>query len=99
MFYRRLTTILAIAFASAAMTSAYADAAADEAAIMQRFQRWTAAFNAKDSAGKCELFPPDLVYSIPEVGQGTPETICANLAKMLTSTDIQLHEHNPDVHE
>jgi steroid delta-isomerase len=64
MFYRRLIAILAIAFASAAMTSAYADAAADEAAIMQRFRRWTADFNAKDSAGVCDLFAPDLVYSI-----------------------------------
>ena len=81
------------------MTSAYADPAADEAAIIQRFQRWTADFNAKDSAGVCDLFAPDLVYSIPEVVQGTRETICANLAKMLAKSDIQLHYDNPDVHE
>ncbi len=31
--------------------------------------------------------------------QGTRETICANLAKMLASSDIQLHYGNPDVHE
>jgi uncharacterized protein (TIGR02246 family) len=99
MFYRRLTAILAIAFASASMTPAYADPAADEAAIMQRFQRWTADFNAKHAAAVCDLFAPDLVYSIPEVVQGTRETICTNLAKMLASTDIQLHYDNPDVHE
>jgi hypothetical protein len=58
MSYWRLTPIFAIAFASASMTSAYADPAADEAAIMQRFQRWTADFNAKDSAGVCDLFAP-----------------------------------------
>src|SRR5260370_29800408 len=67
--------------------------------MMPRFQRWTADFNAKDSAGVCDLFAPDLVYSIPEVVQGTRETICANLAKMLASSDIQLHYGNPDVHE
>ena len=99
MSFRRLITIFAIAFASASMTSAYADPAADEAAIMQRFQRWTADFNAKDPAGVCDLFAPDLVYSIPEVVQGTRETICANLAKMLARPDIQLHYDNPDVHE
>jgi uncharacterized protein (TIGR02246 family) len=93
------TTIVAIALAAAAMASAHADSVADEAAIMQRFQRWTADFNAKDSAGVCDLFAPDLVYSIPEVVQGTRETICANLAKMLASSDVQLHYDNPDVHE
>jgi hypothetical protein len=31
--------------------------------------------------------------------QGTRETICANLAKMLARSDIQLHYDNPDVHE
>src|SRR5260370_12028960 len=67
--------------------------------MMPRFQRWTADFNAKDSAGVCDLFAPDLVYSIREVVQGTRETICANLAKMLASSDIQLHYGNPDVHE
>jgi uncharacterized protein (TIGR02246 family) len=99
MLCRFLTTIVAIALAAAAMASAHADPAADEAAIIQRFQRWTADFNAKDSAGVCDLFAPDLVYSIPEVVQGTRETICANLAKMLARSDIQLHYGNPDVHE
>jgi uncharacterized protein (TIGR02246 family) len=97
--FRRLTTIFATAFVFAVTTSAYADPAADEAAIMQRFERWTAAFNAKDSTTVCDLFAPDLVYSIPEVVQGTREMICANLEKMLARSDIQLHYDNPDVHE
>jgi steroid delta-isomerase len=66
---------------------------------MQRLQRWTADFNARDAAGVCDLFAPDLVYSIPEVVQGTRETICANLAKILAEANIQLHYDNPDVHE
>jgi uncharacterized protein (TIGR02246 family) len=98
MLRRCLTTIVTIA-STAAMASAHADSPADEAAIMQRFHRWTADFNAGNLADVCDLFAPDLVYSIPEVPQGTRETICANLTKMLARSDIQLHYDNPDVHE
>lgn len=98
MYCRCLTSIVAIAFAAAAMAPAHADPA-DEAAIMQRFQRWTAAFNARDSTGACDLFAPDLVYSVQEVMHGTRETMCTNLARMLARHDIQLHYDNPDVHE
>jgi steroid delta-isomerase len=89
-----------MALTAAAMAAeAHADSDADKAAIMQRFQRWTADFNAKDSAGVCDLFAPDLVYSIPEVVRGTRETICANLANLLARSDVKLHYNNPDVHE
>ena len=98
MFCRCLITIVTTALTAAA-AAAHADSAADEAAIMQRLQRWTADFNAKDSAGVCDLFATDLVYSIPEAVQGTRETMCANLAKMLARSDIQLRYGNPDVHE
>jgi len=81
------------------MTSARADPAADKAAIMDRLQRWTAAFNAKDPTPVCDLFAPDLVYSIPEVAHGTREILCTNLAKMLARSDVQLHYDNPEVHE
>jgi steroid delta-isomerase len=91
--------VLAAVLATIAVTSARADPAADKAAIMDRFQRWTAAFNAKDPGGVCDLFAPDLVYSIPEVVQGTRDMLCANLAKMLAKSDIQLHYDNPEVHE
>jgi uncharacterized protein (TIGR02246 family) len=99
MFCRCLTIIITIALTAAAMATARADSAADEAAIMQRFQRWTADFNARDSAGVCDLFAPDLAYSIPEVVRGTRETMCANLTRVLARSDIQLHYDNPDVHE
>jgi uncharacterized protein (TIGR02246 family) len=98
-FRRRLTTIVTIASTVAATAVAHADSTADEAAIVQRFQRWTAAFNARDSAGACDLFAPDLAYSIPEIVRGTRETMCTNLAKMLARSDIQLHYDNPDIHE
>ena len=77
----------------------HADPAADKAAIMQRFQHWTAAFNARDSTGVCDLFAPDLAYSIPDMVRGTRETMCTNLAKAFSRPDIQLHYDNPDVHE
>jgi uncharacterized protein (TIGR02246 family) len=100
MFRRSLTAIVTIALTVAAMMAApSADPAADEAAIRQRFQRWTADFNGRDATGVCDLFAPDLVYSIPEVVQGTRETLCANLATMLARSDITLRYDNPDIHD
>ena len=100
MVRRSLAAIVTIALTVAAtMAAASADPAADEAAIRQRFQRWTADFNARDAAGVCDLFAPDLVYSIPEVVNGTRQTLCANLATMLARSDITLHYDNPDIHD
>jgi steroid delta-isomerase len=100
MLCRFLTAVVTIALAATAMAMAvHADPAGDEAEIRQRFQRWTADFNAKDAAGVCDLFAPDLVYSIPGVVQGTRETLCANLATMLARSDITLRYDNPDIHD
>lgn len=96
---RRLAPFVAIALTAAAAGTALADADADKAAIVQRLQQWTAAFNAKDRAGTCDLFAPDLVYAIPEVVRGTRETMCSNLAALQARTDIKLHYANPDIHE
>jgi len=98
MFRRWLTAFVAVA-AAVVTTSAHADSAADEAAINQRLQRWTAAFNARDSAGVCDLFAPDLVYSIVEAEQGSRKALCANLDKLFARSDLQLRYANPDVHE
>jgi len=98
MFHLWFTTFVAVA-AALVTTSAHADSAADEVAINQRLQGWTAAFNAKDSAGVCDLFAPDLVYSIAEVNQGSREALCANLDKLFARSDLQFHYANPDVHE
>jgi uncharacterized protein (TIGR02246 family) len=99
MLRRWLTTIVAIASAALVAAPTHADPAADKAAIMQRFQHWTDAFNARDSTGVCDLFAPDLAYSIPDMVRGTRETMCTNLAKAFSRPDIQLHYDNPDVHE
>lgn len=99
MFRRCLAAIAAIALTDLTVAAARADTAADKAAIMQRLQRWTADFNAKDMAGVCDLFAPDLIYSIPEVVRGTRETMCGNLGKVLARSDIRLHYDDPAVHE
>jgi ketosteroid isomerase-like protein len=81
------------------VVTAHADEAADKAAIIERLQRWTADFNSNDPVGVCDLFAPDLVYSIPEVAQGTRATLCANLAATLAKSEVKLRYANPDVHE
>ena len=86
---------LAIAFA----TAPRAQSPSDETAIRERLERWTAAFNAKDGAGSCDLFAPDLAYSIQDVVNGTYRTMCGNLTKMLGRTDIRLHYDVPAIHE
>ena len=74
---------------------AYADPAADEAAIRDRFAKWTQAFNDKDAAGVCDLFAPDLVYSLPEVINGNQAKLCGNLADLFKRTDIKLQYDFP----
>jgi uncharacterized protein (TIGR02246 family) len=96
---RCLAPFIVIALSATATGTALADADSDKAAIVQRLQQWTAAFNAKDAAGTCDLFAPDLVYSIPEVVRGTRETMCSSLIALQARTDIRLHYANPDVHE
>lgn len=92
---------LGLLIANGLVTSApaYADPAADEAAIRDRFAKWTEAFNNKDAAGVCDLFAPDLVYSLPEVVNGNQAQLCGNLAKLFTRSDLKLSYALPDIHE
>ena len=94
-----LATLVLVVVAVAATLPVRADPAADETAIRQRLQRWTADFNVKGLAGVCDLFAPDLRYSIPETVNGTYETMCTSLTRVLGRTDIQLHYAMPDIHE
>lgn len=99
MIRNRSAVLVAIILIAATLAPAHADDAADGAAITQRLQRWTAAFNARDAAGVCDLFAPDLLYSIPEMVRGTQQTMCGNLARLLGKTDVQVSYKNPDIHE
>lgn len=99
MLRRRLATLVIAALALAAAAPACADPLADEAAIRQRLQRWTNDFNVRNLAGVCDLFAPDLRYSIPEVPHGTYEVMCSSLTKVLGRSDIRLQYAMPDIHE
>ena len=65
--HRLLTAALAVSLAGPCL----ADAAADEAAIRGRFAAWVEAFNARDAAGACDLFAPDLAYAVPDIPHGS----------------------------
>lgn len=99
MSHRWLAAIAALAITVGVTAPAFADPAADRAAIIQRFERWTDAFNAKDVAGSCDLFAPDLIYSFPGMLRGTRETICKNFEKLFARTDLQARYAKPDIHE
>jgi ketosteroid isomerase-like protein len=99
MIRRCLSGLAIVAIVAAATAVARADTVADEAAIRQRLEQWTAAFNAKDVRGSCDLFAHDLIYSIQDVANGTYGTMCGNLTKILGRSDIRLHYAVPAVRE
>lgn len=99
MLRRALAALVIAALPLAATAPACADPLADEAAIRQRLQRWTDDFNARNFAGVCDLFAPDLRYAIPEVPRGTHETMCTSLTRVLGRSDIRLQYAMPDIHE
>jgi len=91
--------LIAGLLASALCRMAYADSSDDQEAIRQRFQEWVVAFNGKNSAAVCDLFAPDLVYSLPEVLQGTREQLCGNLERLFKRADLHVHYDPPTIHE
>jgi uncharacterized protein (TIGR02246 family) len=93
---------LAIAAAVACvgtMISVWADMNSDKAAIMDRLARWTGAFNARNVAGICALFSTDLVYTVPEVRDGSRKLLCSRLSAVLAKPELQLHYDSPDIRE
>ncbi len=79
--------------------SSAADADADKAAITARLQQWTTAFNARDAAGICDLFAPDLVSTVPESLAGSRDALCSRLDALLAKPGLGLHYDNPDIRE
>jgi steroid delta-isomerase len=71
----------------------------DKAAITERLQRWAAAFNARDTAGICDLFAADLAYTVPEVADGNRNRLCSHLDTLLATPGLQLHYGKPDIRE
>lgn len=78
---------------------AQAGPAEDEAAIRQRFDQWRNAFNARDADGACDLFAPDLAYSVPGILQGDHQRMCGNLRRLLSNPGLSLSYAEPMIHE
>jgi steroid delta-isomerase len=81
-----------------ATAAVHADVAADQTAITQRLQRWALAFNARDAAGTCDLFAPELISTVPEVADAGRDVVCARLATLLARRDATFH-YGVDIHE
>ncbi len=88
-------TLALTAIAGAA--PAQADAGSDKTAITERLRRWKDAFDAKDRKGVCDLFAPDLIYSVPELVDGTRPVLCEHLAKILGNPRVRLHYDRPQI--
>ncbi len=99
MLYRCLLSVIGLVAIFAATLPARADPESDKAAITERLRHWTAAFNAHDDAGICDLFAPDLVYTIPGRLDGSRAALCANLRTLQARPGLQLHYDNPDIRE
>lgn len=91
--------VLVMLAALAASTPAAGGApGADEAAIIARLQGWAAAFNARDAAGACDLFAPDLVSIVPDAPPAGKEEVCARLRHALALPGRELR-YEPDIRE
>jgi steroid delta-isomerase len=92
---RAVATLRAIVGASLCalllLHAAHADVNDDQAAITQRLQRWTADFNAKDVAGTCALFAPDLISTVPGSVDVGRDVVCARIAALFVRTDVRFH--------
>ncbi len=77
---------------------AHADLNADKAAISSRLYQWADAFNARDRAGTCDLFAPDLISTVSGAPDAGRDVVCARLAALLAKPDMQFH-YSPDIQE
>jgi ketosteroid isomerase-like protein len=99
---RRLVACALIGWAvvGAAAEAARADDSSDAgSAITERLHRWTTAFNAKDMTGVCDLFAPDLNYTVDDILNGSRDGLCGNVDKALETPGLTLHYDEPAIHE
>jgi uncharacterized protein (TIGR02246 family) len=97
--FTRAVMALCLLAAQAGVMPACADPDSDRTAITERLRRWTAAFNARDAAGVCDLFAPDLIATIPGDLGGDRDALCTRLAALLAKPGLQLHYDEPDIRE
>ena len=84
---------------AAALAASPDEPSAAKAAIVERLNRWTTAFNAKDTTSICDLFAPDLSYTVDDILSGTRDGLCGNVDKVLRMTDLTLSYAKPAIHE
>ena len=96
---RLLMTCLCVLAVAATPQRAGADEAADKAAITARLRGFADAFNARDEAGSCDIFAPDLIATMPSALERSRESLCGNLDRLFTSADLRLHYDYPDIRE
>jgi uncharacterized protein (TIGR02246 family) len=89
---------LAFLLASMAVGSAQADVEADKAAIAARLQDFTATFNARDAAGACDIFAPDLVSTMRGRPDNGREAVCKRIAAALADRSKTMR-YAPDIQE
>lgn len=88
---------LGLSLLVAAATLAHADDAADKAQITARLDGFSDAFNARDAAGACDLFAPDLVATIPLGRDVSRDKLCGNLGRLLSKKDLELRYDHPEI--
>jgi ketosteroid isomerase-like protein len=94
--------LLACALIGWAVVGAVAEAArADDSSDARSAitDRWTTAFNAKDMTGVCDLFAPDLNYTVDDILNGTRDGLCGNVDKALETPGLTLRYDEPAIHE
>jgi uncharacterized protein (TIGR02246 family) len=96
---RRLLATCAVLAGVIVATPVRADAESEKAAITQRLQAWSVAFNSRDAKGVCDLFAPDLVSTVPEILDGNRNSLCTRLAALLANPKLSLHYDSPDIRE
>lgn len=99
MWARIIAACLALSALAGAAAPVRADMGSDKSAIAERLRRWTGAFNAKEAQGVCDLFAPDLVFSIPEIVRGTRPVLCGYLTKILADSNSRFHFDPPEIHD
>jgi uncharacterized protein (TIGR02246 family) len=86
-------------FSGAAQAAGPDDTSAARAAIAERLVRWTAAFNANDLTAICDLFAPDLSYTVGDTLNGSRDLLCANIREALARPGLKLRYDEPTIHE
>ena len=88
----------AFALACLCIGQVQADAEADKAAIAARLEEFTAAFNARDAAGACAIFAPDLVSTMRGRTDNDRDAVCKRIAKALADRGVEMR-YAPDIEE